>query len=382
MNTSPFQYGKIVSDRTFVNRTREKELLSHHFKSGINTILISPRRWGKTSLVKESIRLTQEKSIKFVFIDLFSIRDEQEFLTTFAREVIKATMNKREELIKDARSWFKQLLPVMSFGIDPRSEVSIKFNWEEAQKHRDEIINLPEIIAKKKKLRIVVCLDEFQNIARFPENLSIEKELRSCWQHHENVTYCLFGSKRHMMMELFNQSERPFYRFGDVILLEKISMVEWLPFITERFSESGKPISREQAESIIRKMKNHPYYVQMYCDYIWTLSTGPVTDETIGHALGEMIDHTSFIFQDDLENLSITQLNLLKAILAGENQLTAKAVMDKYRLGTPHNVSKNKMVLQFKDIIDAQGNQLSFLDPLFEIWLKKMLASSIFHLNV
>lgn len=207
MNASPFLYGKIVSERTFVHRSKEKDLISHHFRSGVNTILISPRRWGKTSLVKESIRLTQEKSIKFVFINLFSIRDEQEFLTTFAREVIKATMNKQEELIKDARSWFKQLLPVMSFGIDPSSEISIKFNWEEAQKQRDEIINLPEIIAKKKKFRIVVCLDEFQNIARFQENLSIEKELRSCWQHHENVTYCLFGSKRHMMMELFNQPE-------------------------------------------------------------------------------------------------------------------------------------------------------------------------------
>lgn len=72
----------------------------------------------------------------------------------------------------------------------------------------------------------------------------------------------------------------------------------------------------------------------------------------------------------------MTQLNLLKAISAGENQLTAKAVMDKYRLGTPHNVSKNKQVLQFKDIIDTQGNQLSFLDPLFEIWLKRIFAGS------
>jgi AAA+ ATPase superfamily predicted ATPase len=372
MNVSPFQYGKIVSEHTFVNRVREKELLIQHFKCGINTILISPRRWGKTSLVKESIRLTREQGIRFVFIDLFSIRDEQEFLTTFAREVMKATMNKRGELLKEARGWFRQLLPVISFGIDPSSEISIKFNWEEAQKHRDEIINLPEIIAKKKKLRIVVCLDEFQNIARFQENLSIEKELRSCWQHHESVTYCLFGSKRHMMMELFNESERPFYRFGDMILLEKIATAEWMPFITSRFSESGKIISLEQAESIICKMKNHPYYVQMYCDYVWTLSSGPVTEEILETALGEMIGHTSFLFQEDLENLSLTQLNLLKAISAGETQLTSKAVMDKYRLGTPHNVSRNKKVLEFKDIIDNQENKISFLDPLFEIWLKKI----------
>ena len=376
MNISPFQYGKIVTGRAFVNRTREKELLIHHFMSGINTILISPRRWGKTSLVKESVRLTREKDIKFVSIDLFSIRDEQEFLTTFAREVIKATMNKREEILKDARGWFKQLLPVLSFGIDPSSEISIKFNWEEAKKYREEIINLPETIAKKKKLRVVVCLDEFQNIARFPENLSIEKELRSCWQHHQNVTYCLFGSKRYMMLELFNQPDRPFYRFGDMILLDKIASAEWIPFITERFAESGKTILGEHSESIIRMMINHPYYIQMYCDYVWTLTSDLVTDEILDRALEEMIDHTSFLFQEDLESLSITQLNLIKAISAGETQLTAKAVMDKYKLGTPNNVSKNKAVLQFKDIIDTQGNQVSFLDPLFEIWLKKLFTIS------
>jgi AAA+ ATPase superfamily predicted ATPase len=375
MNISPFQYGKIVSERSFVNRTREKELLMHHFQSGINSILISPRRWGKTSLVKESVRLTQEAGIKFVFIDLFSIRDEQEFLTTFAREVMIATMNKREELLKEARNWFKQLLPVMSFGIDPASEISIKFNWEEAIKHRDEIINLPEIIGKKKKIRIVICLDEFQNIARFPESLSLEKELRSCWQHHKSVTYCLFGSKRHMMLELFNQSERPFYRFGDIILLEKIATAEWMPFIIDRFAETGKPISAEQAGSIISKMNNHPYYVQMFCDYVWTLTSRWVTSEIMGLALEEMINHTSFLFQEDLENLSVTQVNLIKAISARETQLTAKAVMDKYKLGTPNNVTRNKQVLQFRDILDAHENQFSFLDPLFEIWLKRVFPS-------
>jgi uncharacterized protein len=372
MNISPFQYGKIVSEQTFVNRTREKEILGHHFQSGINSILISPRRWGKTSLVKESIRLTSEKNIKFIFIDLFSIRDEQEFLTIFAREVMKASMNKKEELLIEARNWFKNLLPVLSFGIDPLSEISIKFNWEEAKKHRDEIINLPEIIAKEKKINIVICLDEFQNIAKFPENLSLEKELRSCWQHHQNVSYCLFGSKRHMMMELFNQSERPFYRFGDMILLEKIATSEWVPFIMERFSETAKKISTEQAEIIVLRMNNHPYYIQMYCDYIWTMTTDVVLSEIIDKAQEEMINHNTFLFQEDLESLSATQINLIKAISEGETQFTAKAVMDKYRLGSPRNVSRNKDVLRYKDIIDTNESRLSFLDPLFEIWLKKI----------
>ncbi|MFH0760226.1 MAG: ATP-binding protein [Bacteroidota bacterium] len=371
MISSPFQYGKIVSGSTFVNRTREKELLMQHFRSGVNTVLISPRRWGKTSLVKEAIRLTPDKNLKFVFIDLFTIRDEREFLTVYAREVMKATMNKREELLHDAREWFKKLLPVLSFGLDPSNEISIKFNWEEAVKYRDEIINLPEVIARQKGLRMVVCVDEFQNIAKFQEHLTIENELRSSWQHHQNVSYCILGSKRHMMLELFNRQERPFYRFGDIILLDKIAVSEWIPFIIERFAGSGKTISGDDAGSIIRLMKNHPYYIQMYCDYVWTLTSDFVTNDILERALDEMIAHSSFIFQEDVENLSITQVNLIKAIISGETQLTSKRVMDRYNLGTPRNVSRNREVLFNKDILDTENDHISLLDPLFENWFRK-----------
>ncbi len=370
MISSPFQYGKIVSGSTFVNRTREKELVRQHFRSGVNTVLISPRRWGKTSLVKEAIRLTPDKGLKFVFIDLFTIWDECEFLTVYAREVMKATMNKREELLKDARKWFKKLLPVLSFGIDPSNEISIRFNWEEAIKHRDEIINLPETIARQKGIRIVVCVDEFQNITKFPDHLTVENELRSSWQHHQKVAYCLLGSKRHMMLELFNQPERPFYRFGDLILLDKIAISEWIPFIIERFAGSGKTITEDDAGNIIRLMKNHPYYIQMYCDYVWTLTADVVTEEILERALEEMIAHSSFVFQGDIENLSITQVNLIKAIISGETQFTSKRVMDRYKLGTPRNVSRNKEVLFSKDILDTGNNTISLLDPLFENWFR------------
>ncbi len=371
MISSPFQYGKVVSGSAFVNRTREKEVLRQHFRSGVNTILISPRRWGKTSLVTEAIRLTTDKDLKFVFIDLFTIRDESEFLTVYAREVMKATMNKREELLQDARVWFKKLLPVLSFGLDPSNEISIKFNWEEAAKHRDEIINLPQVIARQKGIRIAVCVDEFQNIAKFPDHLAVQNELRSSWQRHKNVSYCLLGSKRHMMLEMFNQPERPFYRFGDLILLDKIAVSEWIPFIIDQFAHSAKTISEENARNIIRLMKNHPYYIQMYCDYVWTLTSDRVTEDTLERALEEMIAHSSFIFQEDVENLSITQVNLIKAIISGETQLTSKRVMDRYNLGTPRNVLRNREVLFYKDILDTENDHISLLDPLFEDWFRK-----------
>jgi hypothetical protein len=174
------------------------------------------------------------------------------------------------------------------------------------------------------------------------------------------------------MMELFNQSERPFYRFGDMILLEKIGTSEWISFIMKSFNDSGKTINEVFAESIVGQMRNHPYYIQMYCDYVWSLTTKAVSDDILNFAIEEMINHSAFMFQADLENLSGTQINLIKAIAAGETQLTSKHTGDKYRLGTLRNVLKNKELLRSRDILDAQGAQLSFLDPVFEIWLKRM----------
>jgi hypothetical protein len=81
-------------------------------------------------------------------------------------------------------------------------------------------INIPENIAKKKKLHLVICIDEFQNCESFKESKIFQQKLRAEWQHHHNVTYCLYGSRQHMMTELFEKQSNPFFKFGDVLYLK------------------------------------------------------------------------------------------------------------------------------------------------------------------
>ena len=371
--TSPFIYGSTVSNKAFTNRIKESEKLFYNLTSGINTTIISPRRWGKSSLVEKVFNQInkREKKIKTIVIDLFSVQSEDQFLELFAREVVKASSSNWEEWIKTSKEVFKKIIPKISFGIDPQSEFNLSFELEDLIKHKDEILDLPEVIAQKKKIRFIIALDEFQNIATFKNYETLEKSMRSKWQRQKEVTYCLYGSKRHMMTDIFDNSSKPFYRFGDIMLLEKIARDDWVKFITSSFKKTGKSISKKIAIKITELMKNHSWYVQQLSHYIWCQTETETNINDLNVSLQELINANSPLFQRDVESLSKTQLNLLKAIAMRETKLTSVAVMNKYRLGTPRNVSKNKMNLQTNDIINQVNGLYEFLDPVFELWFLK-----------
>lgn len=369
---SPFKYGKIVTGQSFINRKEDIKRIQNNISAGINTILISPRRWGKSSLIKQISTLNSDKNLRFAFIDFFNIRTEQEFLEKYSREIIKCSISKKEELIKAGRDLFQKITPSFSFGADPINDFSVSFSWKEAQKTKDEIINLPEEIAKRKKIKIVVCIYEFQNISRFDDHVAFEQELRSYWQHHESSIYCIYGSRKHMMLELFKNESRAFYRFGDLFIMDKIPEKHWVNFITKSFKKTGKLISEEQVRLMIQMTNNHPDYLQQLCHNTWNGTRSETTYQIIHEAMSLVINSNRLFYQDICDALSNTQLNLLYAILAGETMLTASNTMQKYKLGTPRNVSKNKSVLQEKDIVEIHGKSIFFNDPVFEYWLRQV----------
>jgi hypothetical protein len=252
MKDSPFIYGTIVSTNSFTNREVESAKLESNLLNGINTTIISPRRWGKSSLVEKVITdiNKKDKKTKTVIIDLFSVSGEEEFLELFAHQVIKASSSKWQEWMTSGKEFFKNLMPKLSLGIDPISDFSLSFDWQELKKNSEEVLNLPETIAKKKGIKFIICLDEFQNLSSFKDYLVFEKKLRASWQRHKSVTYCLYGSKRHMMTEIFNNPSKPFYRFGDIMLLQKIETKKWVSFIRKSFAKTNKQIDEKTAEII------------------------------------------------------------------------------------------------------------------------------------
>ncbi len=369
----PFTYGKIVSTKAFTNREEEIEKLIKNLKSGINTIIVSPRRRGKSSLVKKAlIELESEPKLKLISIDLFSINSNEEFLHKFASEVIKVSASKLDDWIKISKEFFKTLTPKFQFSADADSEFSISFDYAGIKKDPSEILNLPERIAQKEKIKFIIAIDEFQNLSEYSGFKTFEKKLRAEWQKQNNVTYCLFGSKNHMMTDIFNNPSKPFYRFGDIMMLSKIKREKWVPFITNAFKESGKNISKQNAGLITNLMKCHSWYVQQLSHYTWTRTNKRASKNEIQDALTELIDGNSPLYEREVEICSRTQLNLLKAIIKGKEQLSSTAVMQEFQLGTPNNVSKNTKKLRESGIIEKAGKKYELLDPAFEIWFKKV----------
>lgn len=373
MGKSPFIYGFTVSENNFTNREDEVLKLKQNLLQGINTTVISPRRWGKSSLVEKVVDEInkEEKNVRTVVLDLFSFSREEEFLEAFARETIKASSTKWEDWMNTAKDIFKQLIPKVSFGVDPETDFNIGFHWEDLKKHRSEILNLPQILAEKKNIHFVICLDEFQNVASFPAYETFEKQMRAVWQRHKNVAYCLYGSKRHMMIEIFNNSSKPFYRFGDIMLLPKIKEEKWVKFIMDSFENTGKEISENLAKKIPQLMKNHSWYVQQLSHYLWQKTNKKASKDQLNEALDELIHANTPLYQREIEGLSSTQVNLVKAITMGENKLTSSRVMDEYKLGTPRNVSKNRDSLIADDMLNQEEKKFELLDPAFELWFNK-----------
>ncbi|WKZ68863.1 MAG: ATP-binding protein [Melioribacteraceae bacterium] len=370
---SPFQFGKVVEGNYFTNRKEDLKHLISNFDNGINTILLSPRRWGKTSLIKKAlVKYNNNNKVKVCLIDLFGVRTEDEFFSLFAREIIKSTSTKVEEWIALSKDFLSRVAPQITIGTDPINDFNIKFNLNKDSKTASDILNLPEKIAEKKNIHVIYCIDEFQNLSSFSDSLKFQKLLRSVFQNHKKVVYCLFGSKRHMMLELFENKSMPFYKFGDLLNLEKIDKVELTKFIVSRFNSTKKDISESIAELIVTTMDRHSYYVQQFSHIVWNNTESIVTDKIFEYSLNKLLEQNSILFEREIENLSNTQINFLSA-LADEvtSGFSSKEVVLNYKLGSSANVVKIKNALIAKEIIDFENSNIVFVDPVFKLWFQK-----------
>ena len=369
----PFNYGKIAEFNYFTNRTKEVKWLEMQINAGINCILMSPRRWGKSSLVQHTANTIRKKNSKivFCFLDLYNIRSEKEFLELFSTTIIKATSSSFDDAVRNVKAVFKQLIPSVAISADPNAEIELSFNWKDLQKNMTEVLNLPEKISVAKNIQVVVCVDEFQNISFMDDGIAFQKKLRAHWQKHQKANYILYGSRRHLMLDFFTKSSMPFYRFGEIMFLEKISEEHWVNYIVQRFVATNKKISNTYAATIAQAMKNHPYYVQQYAQAVWQQTTKTVNANNLYEATEDLLDQYTILYQKEVDMLTNFQLNFLKALSNNEIAFGSKKILEDYELGTSANITRIKAALQNHEIIDVLGKTITFNDPLFAKWLEK-----------
>ncbi|MBI4649485.1 MAG: ATP-binding protein [Bacteroidia bacterium] len=370
---NPFEYGKVVKGDTFTDRANEIKKLSDNIRNKINTIIISPRRWGKSSLVRKVASLLK-KEFRFCFIDMFNIRNEEQFYDIYSSEIIKCASNKVEEWTNITKEFLSLLVPKISFGIDPNTDFSVELNKKVKSDSFIDVLNLPEKIAIKKDINIVVMLDEFQNISFFDDPLLFQKRLRAQWQYHKKTIYIIYGSKRSMLSNLFENKSMPFYKLGDTIYLEKPHRQNLIKYIVIQFEKTKKVIDKLLAEQIVGLMQCHPYYIQQLASIIWNNTEKAVNVQIFEKSINDLINQNLLLFEKEFELLSNYQVNLLKLLIDNNfKSIFANDNIEKYNLGSSSNISRILKSLENKGIIDRFTKNIFFDDPAFQLWLKRIL---------
>lgn len=369
----PFVFGKIADGEDFTDRTTDTAKLTDNFLGLVNTIIISPRRWGKTSLVNHALeQMGNNEEYLVCKVDIFNCRTEAQFYQAYVNAILKASYSKMEEFINAAKKYVGAFAPKLTLSNSSMQyELSLGIDFKDEEYSCDEILDLPQKIALDKGKKFIVCIDEFQNVSTYDDSLGFQRKLRSHWQMHNRVGYCMFGSKRHMLLDIFSNYDMPFYKFGDIMFLDKINEEDWTKFIMSRFADTGKRITESAARLITQKVDCHPYYVQQLAQLSWLRTKEECSEKTINEAFESLVGQLSLLFSNLVDSLTARQISFLQAVGNGEKNFSSRKVLTKYQLGTSANIKNLKKAMQDKDLIDVMPDAITLQDPVFAYWLKE-----------
>lgn len=370
--TKPFVYGMSVEGDNFTDREEETRRLKRNFENGMNVILISPRRMGKTSLVRKVRSQISDPAVRIVMMDIYDCRSEYDFYNRFAATIIKETAGKVEQAIENIQRFLVRLTPKISFSPEPMSEYSVSLGITPQNYSPEEILDLPETIAREKGLRIVVCIDEFQQIGEMPDSLALQKRIRGVWQHHTQVSYCLFGSKKHLMTNLFQSRRMPFYQFGEMNELGPIPTEKWIPFLQERFRSNGQTLPEEYAIEICSFVENHSSYVQQLAWNVMVETDKEVDGGSFRRGCVTLLAQCNNYFIEQTRGLSSYQMNFLRLLCNGvDRNFGNSKVQSAFPLGSKSNISRIKTALVAKELIEEMSDgTVRLCDAVFGRWFR------------
>ena len=368
----PFVYGMSVEGENFTDRIKETARLKKDFENGLNVILMSPRRMGKTSLVKKVRSEINDPKIITVLMDIYDCRSEYDFYNRFASSIMKETASKAEQVLENIKKFLVRISPKISFNPDSLNGFSLSLGITPKEYSPEEILNLPEAVAQEKNVHIIICIDEFQQIGEFPDSLTIQKRMRGVWQHQQNVSYCLFGSKKHLMTKLFQSRRMPFFQFGEVNELKPIPTEDWITFIQQRFKDKGMFISAELARKICETVDNYSSYVQQLAWNVMAETDKVATAESLRNGIEALLAQNSSFFTEQTRGLSTYQLNFIRAICNGYHSgFTSKEVTAHFPMGTKSNIPRIKASLLDREIIDEDNSGVVLADCVFQRWFMR-----------
>jgi AAA+ ATPase superfamily predicted ATPase len=373
MHDNPFKYGTIVTGSDFVNRPNEMNVMSRELASGKSIVLFSQRRVGKTSLIMEFMR---RKKNKFTtgFVDLYGMTSKEELVKKIVNAVVQASYTNLEKIQKSVKEYFSYLKPKLVISSDGTVNLDIGIERSYQDEEFVEILDFPEMVAGKKKKKLVLIFDEFQEIDMM-DGRGIEKLMRSRFQHHKNVSYLFSGSKEHLLRQMFEEESRAFYKFARPMQLGLIPKKDFYPFIVRKFHETGGRPSENIVTNILELTNGHPYNTQYLCHEIWYLTKSPNKEYVIDEAIENIVAHQSVAYTHIWDELkSVNQRSLLIGMAAENGFNYSPEFIEKYRLKSQSHVEKSLKLLKNRGILDEKGK---FVDMFFEEWIERKIIRNL-----
>ncbi|MBD3321295.1 MAG: AAA family ATPase [Chitinivibrionales bacterium] len=372
---NPFVYGVTVDGTHFINREKEIQTITSALAGGQNIILYSPRRYGKTSLIKKVGEELKKRNILYFYVDFYKLSSVEELYTFYSNAIInelQSPIDKMWNIIKNMIPTVNPRIVYQEPGL-PSVEISAPLSLLTKTQTLSELFDAVEKHAMRSKKKACVVFDEFQEVAVIENGEIIKKCMRSSFQHHKKVSYAFLGSKNHLIKSIFGDTNSPFYHFGKHIDLDVIRDESWAKYISSGFSKTGVPAADDEIEAVIKITGGHPYYTQMLASEIWEVRKGKKRAEKadIDTALHSIINVKKDVFIEIWEGLNGKDRRLLKSIAGHESAAVySTAFIELHHLGSAASIRRNIQKLVARDILGrTMLHEYYVLDPLFKRWI-------------
>lgn len=372
---NPFVFGEIVDDSHFIDRTEELSQLVRDLSDGQKVFLLSPRRFGKSSLVAMTMLKLQKRHIRTMNLTVSSYSSYAQFLEKFAERVLRA-----------AGPWERVKTWIARFARQVNPDINVNLKTGEATLSLSkganfdpapiapEVFALPGELARNGGFRMAICLDEFQQVSEFNGG-SIENVIRNQVQEQREVGYVFAGSQPSLMQEML-AAKRPFHKAGPQMFLDKISARDWKDFIHRHFRRRGRVLHATALDTLLIYADLIPYDVQRIAHELWDYAELKNKKELHSIDVDTVVDgliraHGTF-YELLWEQLSARQRAVLQAIAKrGPSDIYSQGVREEFRLGPASTVQKSIKSLDSRDILDRYQGKYFFLDPLFPFWIRQ-----------
>jgi hypothetical protein len=369
----------VVPGDSFVDRESELDRLIGDLAAGQKVFLISPRRYGKSSLIRQALNALTRRNTLTVEVTVSSYSSYLSFLEGYARAL--AAVETRWER---ARGWLTKVIsstrPEVRYDTDTAGpgRFSVSFplvkNDRDVNRLANEIFTLPGRLAAEQKRSVVVALDEFQAIEGFNGG-SVEHALRAAAQQQRQVGYVFAGSEPSLMEKMIGP-KRPFYKAGPVMRLQKIPADIFAAFIEARFGKSGIRAEAGLGAAIVDLAGNLPYDVQRLAHETWDdvrASSGKrATLDSLHTTLARLLAEQDTLFEAVWQRLTLAQRAVFRAVVLQNGQgLLSADVRARYRLGGPSSIQASLAALLKQDLVLKEGTQYVVVDSLLREWIAR-----------